>query len=113
MKKILSAFLFTFYVFVFATSCVSTPKVEKGQPFFLKNWWIIPEDTAWGEVYRVPPRKGVTQTKGNTEGLDFVEINYLIQMPPYFVENKIANWKMHYSELLESMAKQKELSKRK
>ena len=31
-------------------------------------------------------------------------------MPPYFVENKIAEWKMSYQELLESVAKQKEFA---
>ena len=97
MKKLVSFFtVFLFSTLVFAL-----------QPFFLQNW-IIPEDAQWGQMYEVPPIEGITFDQGNEyAGFVYFMVESYNQshadLPPYFVENKLAGWDMTYNQILKAL----------
>ena len=97
MKKLVSFFT----VFLFSTLIFAS------QPFFLQNW-IIPEDAQWGQMYEIPPIEGITFDQGNEyAGFVYFMVESYNQshadLPPYFVENKLAGWDMTYNQILKAL----------
>ena len=79
------------------------------QPFFIDKW-IVPEDLQWGSRDRVPERPGLYQTKEAEKGFDYIHVLPSIEMPPYFTENNLIDWKKPYSEILTALKKDKKFS---
>ncbi len=100
MKK---SFIFLSFLFIFLTNLLAE------QPVFLQKW-IIPEEATWGEFYRLPEHKGMYQTTGLGKAFDYVHILPSIEMPPYFVKNHLADWKMPFSEILQAMNNNEDFS---
>lgn len=96
-------------IITFFTAILISSLFYAGQPSFLKNW-IIPEDATWGEFYRLPQREGLFQTTGLNKPFDYVHVLPAIEMPPFFVKNHLANWKMPFSEILKAMTDSKDFS---
>ena len=79
------------------------------QPFFIDNW-IVPETLQWGSSDRIPERPGLYQTQGVEKGFDYIHILPSIEIPPYFTENHLIDWKKPYSEIFDALKKNKNFS---